>query len=382
VENATGDGVSGARVVASEGYARADGVALEASGETLSGTDGTFELAFEVAVADFADVEAWRLQRVESAPITLFAQLDGWSCVGNVSVPLVSNGSRPEITILMGRSGSADVIVIDAATGLPIENATLTLVPRVSGDVEGPRRSARARTGAGGRCRFDRLAEGSYTIETKKLYYGARPAEGAVLTIDPATRVVHRVTLQGETGIFGSVVDAISGEPVPLATVVLRQEGCTSRRFRANGRGTFTPRVLVPRLTTIEVEAPGYLRVIREVFVDRERSREVIRLELTPNGDRADATPQPAMLRGTTVSDSTGTPVPFARITLTSPDGRVQRFKGDLEGRFSPLAWGKGTARLEVTARGFAPFAVEVTLDGEPGTRDLAPIRLVAVDTR
>ncbi|MEM6570278.1 MAG: carboxypeptidase-like regulatory domain-containing protein [Planctomycetota bacterium] len=377
VDVADGRPIAGALVVAESGAPAAGSAVVRGSGRATTDLEGRYEVELEVVELVPGTVEDWQVRRVDTAPVTLRAELFGWTSVRSAVLPAVSEKDQEApIELGLGRRAAVDLYVVDGVSGEPAQGVTLELAPLDGERVGAPLAFRRFTADRAGAIRTDELGTGRYAVRAKTPGYRPRPASGGLFEVAPGTVTVQTIEVVRLTVARGRLVDAGTGEGVALASMRVTSGGRT-RRFRSDAAGRFSPRFDVGGPTRVEVEAEGYAPYIGSFVLESGSDGGIGRIELQPTG-RGDARTKPVQITGWTAAGETGVRVPRARITLSSPDGRKETFRGDLRGAFSPLAWGRGEASVLVEAEGFERFEQKITVDGERESIGLGALRLQA----
>ncbi|MEM9378809.1 MAG: hypothetical protein AAGB93_02590 [Planctomycetota bacterium] len=376
VDVADGRPIAGALIVAEAGSPATGAAVVRAKGQATTGADGRFELELEVAELATGAVEEWQLRRIETAPVKIRAELLGWMSVRTAVVPAVPEDEEGSLIELgLGRRAALDLYVVDALSGEPASGVTLELAPLQGQRVGAQVAYSRFTTDGSGVIRTDELGTGQYVTRASTNGYRPRPASGSRFDVAPGTVTVHTVEVLRRTVARGTLVDGATGEGIALASMRVSCAGRT-RRFRSDAAGRFSPSFDVGGSTRVEVDADGYAPYVGSFLIASGSDGGIGRIELQPV-DAGGARPRPVQITGWTAAGSSGTRIPGASITLSSPDGRTLTFLGDLRGAFSPLAWGTGEARLRIEADGFEPFERSVVVDGARPSIALGALELV-----
>ena len=164
-----------------------------------------------------------------------------------------------------------------------------------------------------------------------------------------AWQLSGRPGLVNSTGLEGAVVDAVSGQPIPAATVHLSSDAQT--RTQTNAAGQFQLAFQRGGDDRLEIAAPGY-----------------VPLTWVPPPSKSPTEPHVIGLRGASdvmglvVEAGTDRPIPFPAIHAIQPG---HRGTGDDVGLFLLPGVPSGTVEFEVSAEGYQP--VRVTNELKPG---------------
>jgi prenyltransferase beta subunit len=264
-------------------------------------------------------------------------------------------------------TGTISGTVTDAGTGLPIDQANVDLSGAASGSVL---------TDASGTYQFADLAEGSYTVTISMSGYQTATATG-LLTAGGAMVVNAALQPVPTTGtIQGTVVDAVTGDPIPLAGILLLESGASTG---TDVQGGFELADVPEGTYTVTITATGYASQTVNVVLPGGATADLGVLSLT-------AMAGSTTLTGVVTDASTGNPIPNATVLLDETNSAVTT---DADGYYSLDNIELSAFTLKVTAYGYAGTAEMVTLS-EPGIlslnfaltpRALSDLSIVSVST-
>jgi hypothetical protein len=157
-----------------------------------------------------------------------------------------------------------------------------------------------------------------------------------------------RCTLNRLSGIAGTVVDE-ARKPIAGATVSQSRD---DRAARTGPAGDFTLDGLTAGEHQLAVAAPGFKAALRQVTVAAGERRQLDPIELATAG----------ALEGLVVDGPTGEPIAGAAVSVAEPPGFGSATTGP-DGTFALDAGGDAGLRLQVTAEGYPPTAVQVSAE-------------------
>jgi protocatechuate 3,4-dioxygenase beta subunit len=204
---------------------------------------------------------------------------------------------QPEVVLDLALPvGSIAGIVVDGATGEPIENSYLALraldAPEPTGFLGGMMRgqanTERDWTGEDGLFAFERLEAGRYRLEAGPPRWGGdreawAPIEPLEIDLREGERMGH-LTLRLEPSLaLKGVVRGADGQPVPGAQLLARrrdQDSFLSADAHSGEGGEFEMRGLSPGAWDVTVQAEGFSpAVVRDVRVG-ENPQQPLEIEL------------------------------------------------------------------------------------------------------
>ncbi|TVP67267.1 MAG: PASTA domain-containing protein [Nitriliruptor sp.] len=242
-------------------------------------------------------------------------------------------------------------VVTAAVSGTPVEGASVE-VADADGQVVG-----RAVTVADGRFSTAQLPPGSYRLKVTQEGYLA----GHHDHVHPGGRVQIELEQARITGTVTAQDDG-PGEHVVAEVTAQDADGHIRARTWTDGSGRFALDGLTAGSYTVAAASDGFFTTREEVQLDAGLTP--LALELVP-----------AELQGQVLTESNSEPVLDAQAKLRTPDGRlVGQSVTDPAGRFlipladlaPPAAVPGTTHHLEVSANGFEPTTVELSLSDEP----------------
>jgi 5-hydroxyisourate hydrolase-like protein (transthyretin family) len=282
------------------------------------------------------------------------------------------------------KSGRLVVTVLDAASGLPLAGARVTLD---GGSAQ------RERTGADGKARFAGLPRGVYNLAADLTgYAGARrdrfalPAPGEErqeraitlrLAADAAGTVATTPVAPLSSAIVVTVLDQATGKPIPGASVRLDGVDGTGRSAATgvDGRAGFTQ--LSEGIYTLRALHPGHVGQSRERLAFPSPAAEPGKPETRAFTFRL----EPVLVShlSLSVTDSvTGAPLGGAAVLLATPD-HPRRLKVGEDGHLTIRDLPAGEYRLTVTAEGHAPGSRAVKLPAEPRAGEEVAVARIAM---
>lgn len=262
-------------------------------------------------------------------------------------------------------AGTLRGTVTDAATGEPLQGATLSVADR-------DRTTTTDGTGA---YQFTGLAPGTLTVEAVADGFVSRTLEvaveaGTIALLSPALTPSRTL----EVSVAGAITDNDTGAAIAGATVAV--SGADEATATTGADGSYSIQGLAPGTLTLEASAAEYR--VATASIEAEAGT---RLNFSPALQPEDLPPADgaaAGLAGTVVDSIDRRPIDGASVTLDI-DGDTRTTETDREGDFSFDGLPSGSANLEISADDFEPASGTVELAA--GVRaDAGQVALVPLD--
>jgi len=281
--------------------------------------------------------------------------------VGSLTIPQGAPVLGLNVVAQPGKTLEGRVI---GSTGRAVADALVQLTDALG-------REFLATTDFNGRYRFGGLSPGAATIDIDA--QGLVPVDDAALTVSGSEPNTRDFTLSTGGMITGRVVSP-SGAPVPGAELVARLVGGSdfSQTITAGFDGRFRIGGLPAGSYEVIATADGLAAGLREqVLVGNATTTPIADLALTVGG----------RVFGTITDARTGQPIPGAQFQHAALGQQEAPILANVSGAYSAPNLAAGTFTTLITAPGFIPRSVELTLDaGENERYDVALRPLGAID--
>lgn len=164
-------------------------------------------------------------------------------------------------------------------------------------------------------------------------------------------------------GISGTVLNAVTSDPIEGAMVIAVGDSGEMGRARTNARGAYRIGDLAPGLYRVAAQARGYepVRFPRPVGVREGEVTGSINFGLRPHQH-----PNPGAITGRIVDRRTGEPIAGAKVVAYGRSGR-RKARTDEHGRYAIRGLRPGTYRVKARARGYVKAAFPRPIDLRPG---------------
>ena len=263
-------------------------------------------------------------------------------------------------------------VVSYGSQGLPSANVEV---------LSGPNAGQRGTTDAEGLYQLPALVAGDFSVRASATGY---EPQTILVHLDRSMTVDFRLLRRSDPGnndlvsVSGVVSDADGGTPIPGADVGVTVGLDAGRETATDIDGRFLLARLRPGAITIEVAAPGYRRVARELIAGPVDTLNVaLERDFVVDPDRVSLS---GTVSGVLTLGVDPAPIEGALVVLVNGpnDGRTARTDGDGQYRLDELELGPAT--LEVSAPEFETSMTGVTLDNST-TVDVVLARIEAAFT-
>lgn len=222
--------------------ANADGTTL---GTAVSDAQGGFAFA-NAGVGTFS---------VSATPPTGGAAVSGFQAIPESTASVTVQTGQDASTLLFLAAGPATIegIVVNAASGEPLEGSTATVISIATGSPVG-----QTRMGPDGTFRFGPLPAGSYTVTGER--QGFLPATGSAVLTSGGTGFVRLALGTFANSACGRVTDPL-GFPVAQANVTIRSlAGQVLATTRTDADGRYVASGIAEGRYRVEAQHPDYFR--------------------------------------------------------------------------------------------------------------------------
>jgi hypothetical protein len=183
-------------------------------------------------------------------------------------------------------------------TTFPLTDATVTLIQNGT-------RLAKTITNESGHFRFISMPQGKYDLEVLlnghntvlltgieirqdantnlTLHFPAPYLASVAENKKEALKVTYAAAKGGKAGLSGKLTDQITAEPIPFATVVVKQKGVLKGNGQTDATGNYTISPLKPGTYTIETPHLGYSNRIVDGIKVKEAKTTTLALGLSPD---------------------------------------------------------------------------------------------------
>lgn len=284
----------------------------------------------------------FKITNITPGSITISATKSGYTAVSAASTvaageTLIFSPSMavppPPVT-----TGGLKGKVIDSATGLPLQAATIS----VAGAKSYP-----ASTDSSGNFALSSINIGSYVVSVSAAGYGARTYSVTVIADVTTDLGSIALTLNPTTGtVQGTVTNASTGAPISGAAITVSGPGAGSAVTATDGSYQLTG--LNPGTYTLSAAKTGY-GTVSDTGTVVAGGTLVFNVSLT-------STPpvNTTEIKGVCVDASTGQPISGAVLTFTpSPTGPVATAASDATGAFVVSSATSGKNTISITASGY-----------------------------
>lgn len=271
--------------------------------------------------------------------------------------PEGSTGNPPTTGILLGT-------VTDSNTGLPLENAQVSLIGT----------AFTATTNVQGQYQINNVTPGALTIQVSLSDFATVSGSGSIsagqtLAFSPTLQPLGDVVAM----IQGTVIDQDTGQPVEGATINLNS-GTQNIDATTDAAGQYLISDVVPGSATLTASQTGYQTQVGTVTINNS---VVVNFSpiLVPEGSTDNSVNNSAIL-GKVVDRQTDSPIQNATVQVTI-DGNIQNVTTDANGDFTASSLADGQAAVVISATGYEAISFTVSLPKNTNL-NISTIRLLA----
>ncbi len=244
--------------------------------------------------------------------------------------------------------------VTDASTGNPIPGATINIL-------QGTTLITSILTDTNGQYSISEFAPGNYTVIASAPNFSAAVA-GATVTAGNTT-TVNFALLANPGSISGTVTDAATTNPIPGATVQVRNSFVVIATALTDANGNYNFPNLPPDTYSVTASAPGFQREVKIATVITNQVT-VVNFALNSN---------PGAISGTVTDAVTTNPIPDATVAVFQGTTLIDSALTDVNGNYTIPDLAPGNYTVLAIANGYqSAFSSETVVAGMTTTANFA----------